>query len=94
MGPSDFKNQLKQVLQSHWFLYVSAFINTTKHRKLVRHDLSVSLKDNREGVRIGSFEYKRVTYPQYWGRDVLVGVVEVKNSLIACARTLNRLCVP
>jgi hypothetical protein len=92
MPQSELKDQLGQLLRSDWFNYVSGFINTTKHRKLVLHGFSVSFEENIAGVRVGAFEYKGKTYPAYWGTEVLQGVVEVKNTVIACGRTLNRLC--
>ncbi len=92
LPPSDLKNQLSKLLASDWYNYVVGFINTTKHRNLVPHKFSVSFESDVAGIQLGSFEYKGKTFPAYWGTEVLKGALEVKNSIIACGRALNRLC--
>jgi len=86
---SPLKTQLTSLLESHWFKYVSAFLNTTKHRRLVKHNMSISLVENNVGAQVGSFEYKGETYPQYWVHESLEGVLTVKNGLVALGCTLN-----
>lgn len=93
LPPSELKDEIGALLASHWFGYVAAFINTTKHRQLVEHAVSVSFEENRAGVRLGKFEYEGTSYPQYWGHEVLAGVADVKNGLLGCGRVLNRVCV-
>jgi len=93
LGESPLKAQLGALLGSSWFTYMSGLINVTKHRQLVRHEVAVSMEENRSGVRIGSFEYKGKAFPAYWGIEVLTGVLEVKNTFVACGRTLNAECI-
>ena len=85
------KDRIGTLIQSYWFRYVVAFINTTKHRRLVQHSTMVSFEESRVGIRIGAFDYDGVSYPAYWGRDVLEGILSVKNDFIGCARSLNAL---
>jgi hypothetical protein len=92
MPNSELKTEIAKVLLSHWFNYVSGFINTTKHRRLVQHRFSISFEENVAGIQIGAFDYNGREYPQYWGPEVLHGVLDFENSIIDCGRTLNALC--
>ena len=89
---SELKTQLGKLLDSDWFNYIVGFINTTKHRRLVQHQFSVSFEHGIAGIRLGAFEYKGRSFPSYWGTEVLQGALEVKNTVIDCGRALNQLC--
>lgn len=93
MPNSDLKMKISKLLLSHWFNYVSGFINTTKHRRLVQHRYSISFEENIAGIKIGAFSYNGHEYPQYWGSEVLNGVLDFKNSVIDCGRGLNEICM-
>lgn len=86
---SALRERLNRLLASHWYRYVSAFINTTKHRQLVEHMTAVSFEEGRSGIRVGAFQYRKSTFPAYWDTEVLEGVIEVKNAVIDCGRFLN-----
>jgi hypothetical protein len=90
---SGLKARLEELLTSHWYSYLAAFINTTKHRQLVRHLISMSVEENRVGIQIGAFSYSGRPFKAYWGNEVLEGAIGVKNSIIACGRLLNSACV-
>lgn len=90
---SRIKDELISLLNTHWFSYVNGFINTAKHRKLIQHGFSVSFQEDRSGVKLGMFKYGGQTYPSHWGSEVLQGVVDLNNSLVACGRTLNSACL-
>jgi hypothetical protein len=83
------RDQTEALLQSHWYGYVSAFVNTTKHRQLVQHLASVSFEEKRAGIRVGAFSYNGKSFPAYWDDQVLEGAIEVKNGVVHCGRTLN-----
>jgi hypothetical protein len=87
---SPLKVRVNELLSSQWYRYVSAFINTTKHRQLVQHMLSVSFAEDRAGICVGAFTYGGTTFDAYWGTQVLEGAIEVKNGIIACGRLLNQ----
>jgi len=90
MPASSLKVKLDGLLKSHWYTYVAAFINTTKHRQLVQHMMTVSIEEDRAGIRIGDFAYNRTKlFKTYWGHEVLEGAIEVKNTIIECGRLLN-----
>lgn len=89
MPACPLKDRLDVLLASHWYTYVAAFINTTKHRQFVQHMMTVSIEENRAGIRIGAFTYGSKSFKSYWGHEVLEGAIEVKNAIIECGRLLN-----
>lgn len=83
------KLTIDELLLSRWFQYVAAFVNTAKHRCLVPHSFSVSLEEGVAGFRIRGFEYKGELFPEYSITEVLEGVLDVKNRVVACGCALN-----
>ena len=81
---------MRTLIDSEWFGYVSAFVNTAKHRYLVRHGFHVSLETGEASIRLEGFEYRGVQYPPYSADDVLKGVIEVKNAVVDCGKLLNQ----
>lgn len=93
MPESSLKDSIEGVLRCYWFKYINGFINTTKHRKLVNHEFRVSFVDDTVGVRIGPFAYNDEEFCGYPLKEALQGTVDVKNSIGACGRALNRYCI-
>ena len=89
LASSDLREEIGQLLESAWFSYVSGFVNTIKHRRLVQHSFTVSFEDNVAGIRIGAFEYRGKSHPPYSVNEVLHGVLDVKNRIVGCGRALN-----
>jgi len=87
---SALRQDMDELLDSYWFKYVSAFINTVKHRRLVQHAFSLSFQENAAGIRIGAFSYRDDHYDAHWGMDVLKGVYELSNRTVQCGIALNR----
>ena len=90
----ELRVKLQELVTSYWFSYLSAFINTVKHRQLVQHQISISFVENVIGIKVGSFEYGGETYQAYWANDFLQGVIEVKNAVIESGRLLNGTLLP
>ena len=86
---SPLKDELKVLLDSYWFGYVSAFVNVAKHRMLASHSFQVGLDDPYTGIRVGAFVYNGTKYPPYKVREFLEGVLEVKNKIVNCGALLN-----
>jgi len=86
---SALRDYVSSTLSSHWYKYVAAFVNTAKHRRLVQHLFSVSIEENRAGVRLGAFSYKSEHFREYWGTEALEGAIEVKNRVVGAGRLLN-----
>lgn len=89
MPESQLRIQIGKLLESEWFEYVTAFINTSKHRYLVPHLFHVSFESGQSEVRIGSFIYNDKTFPEHTARHVLEGLVAAKNRIIECGQALN-----
>jgi len=60
-------------LKSNEFHYLSAYVNTTKHKSLVDSPYVIGLVPGQEkhGLEITSFEYKLKIYPQKWVTDFI-----------------------
>jgi hypothetical protein len=89
LTPSDLKSHVGELLESPWFDYVTAFVNTIKHRRLVPHSFTILPQENFAGMRIGAFEYRGKPYPSYPAIEVLQSVMEVKNRIVNCGRALS-----
>jgi hypothetical protein len=86
----DLKEYVNTVLSLHWYRYTSAFVNVTKHRRLITHNVTVDVHHKKAGFQVLGFDYGGVVYERYWGIDVLQGAIDVKNGLIAAGRLLNK----
>lgn len=89
MPESPLKVQIGELLESEWFEYVTAFINTSKHRYLVPHGFYVSFEGGHSEIRIGGFTYNGKAFPEFTARHVLEGLLVVKNQIIECGQSLN-----
>ena len=85
---SNLRQELDHLIASHWFQYVVAYSNTSKHRALVQQALHLSFADGKAGVRTNAFTYDK-DYPAYSVGDLLDGILEVKNNIVACGSALN-----
>jgi hypothetical protein len=88
---SPLRQRLQVLIGSSWFGYVSAFVNTAKHRQLVPHGFWVSFETGAAGIRLEGFEYEGVRYNSYTAEELLRGVIEVKNSVVDSGKLLNQL---
>ena len=86
---SELKSSLRDLIENQWFLYVSAFVNTAKHRRLVPQSFRVSFEDDTVGIHVEGFEYDGGYYPSYSVRELLSGVLVVKNQVVECGKALN-----
>jgi hypothetical protein len=86
---SALKTRLASLLASAWFRYVSAFVNTAKHHNLIQHAFGVSFVGEGTGIRVEPFEYKGKSFPGYDEKELLLGILEVKNAIIDCGTALN-----
>jgi hypothetical protein len=86
---SPLKKQLQELIESSWFIYLSDFVNTAKHRRLVRQSPVISLEHKKIEIHIDSFEYDGRAHPRYSRKELLIGTLEVKNRVIKCGNALN-----
>lgn len=95
LSESDLRTLLTNLRSSHWFQYLTAYSNTAKHRQLIKTNPSVSFVEDASGLKVEAFRYKfkdfpELSYPAYWGHEVLDGAYEVYKSLLKCGQALNR----
>lgn len=90
LQPSELKDTLVELTDSHWFKFISAFINITKHRRLVPNKFTVFCQDNTSTVMFDAFSYEELSFPAYSSEEILDGALEIKNKIIACGNALNR----
>lgn len=79
--------------QSPKFLYLQAYVNTTKHYSLVDVTHQISLKSSipRYGIQILPFEYKGHSFPKKWAYDFVVQDFKaIRESIICVGNELNR----
>jgi len=88
----DVAQALNNLSNSDAFTYVTAYVNTTKHRRVVDNFASISLDPNppRYGFRIGDFDYKGLDYPKTWF-DTLSEQYRksVQDSIVVIGDSLN-----
>lgn len=90
LSASPLKARFQALLECEWFNHVDAFVNTTKHRRLISHGLTVSFEQNLVGARFADFEYNQKQYEARWAHEVLEGAIEIINAVVTCGRVLNR----
>ncbi len=83
------RDRLQILLDSHWYKYVCAFVNTAKHRYLIRHGYWVSFESGAAEIRLEGFTYNGESYATCSAEDVLKGALEVKNAVVECGNLLN-----
>lgn len=91
LSESLLKANLQQLLISPWFRYVSAFVNTAKHRQLVPHGFFISFETGVANIRLDSFECEGDVFPACTADELLQGILEVKNAIVDCGAQLNDL---
>jgi len=66
--------QIESLQKSNEFKYLSAFVNTIKHRHLLDINFRAERGEgtrNTQGIRFKDFEYKGRNYPVTWATDIL-----------------------
>lgn len=73
IAPNVLTN-LKKILNNNDFIYCEAFCNTIKHRKLIKSTFRAQYGGdyrNEEGLVFVEFNYRNVTYPKTWAKDII-----------------------
>lgn len=74
---SALKQRMLELNSSHWFRYLAAFSNISKHRRLLQSKPSVSFEEGVSGLRVEKFSYTfsskeaETEFPRCWGHDLL-----------------------
>ena len=89
LPPSMLKEYLKEMLDSEAYLYVNSFVNTIKHRNLVKFGTRLDFQEKKGGVQFHGFEYDKNKFPPQWALQVLEKALEVKNRIVKAGNLLN-----
>jgi len=89
LGESELKSHIDIMLGSESFIYIDSFVNTIKHRDLVKSQATLDLREQRSGIRFSSFEYRGKRFPALWAIQVLENALEVKNNIVKSGKLLN-----
>jgi hypothetical protein len=79
--------------QSPRFLYLQAYVNTTKHRSLVdvTHSISFESSDPRYGIKILPFEYKGESLAEKWADDFISqDHAAIREGIVRIGSAVNR----
>ena len=89
LDESPLKKRLEVLRNEPWYLYVSDFVNTIKHRRLMTHRFSVHFDRPGCAIYIDGFEYQGRIHPQYSDTEILKGTIDLYASIIDCGKQLN-----
>jgi hypothetical protein len=87
---------LDDFLKSKQFRYLSAYVNTTKHRSLIPSTYSVSFAENVEpihGLKISEFIYKNVLHNAKWSKEFFEDDINFFETSFASIGNEMNLCV-
>jgi hypothetical protein len=88
---SDLKAHMSQLICDPWFLWLSDFVNTIKHRRLMKHTFLVGIEKPTSEIEIEGFEYNGREHNAYTDLEILKGSLEVKNKVVDCGNALNKM---
>jgi len=89
---SSLKDELDTVLCGFNYQYVNSFINTIKHRNLLKCSHTLDFIDDRSEIKVSNFQYQKNDYEEKWGSEVLTYAYELTNQLINLGESLNEEC--
>jgi hypothetical protein len=64
-------SEMNDFSKSEKFKYLSAYVNTTKHRSLIPTTYSVSFIEPTHGLKITEFKYNNHTYKAKWSKEFI-----------------------
>lgn len=101
---SALKDGMLELNDSHWFRYLGAFSNISKHRRLLQSNPTATFDaDNNievTGLRVEEFTYQfskkeeAVIFPRCWGHDLLEESYTVYRRILELGQELNRHVIP
>ncbi|MEJ2010358.1 MAG: hypothetical protein P8Z30_19760 [Acidobacteriota bacterium] len=88
--------KLNDFLTSKQFQYLSAYVNTTKHRSLIPSTYSISFAENIEpihGLKISEFLYKGVLHKAKWSKEFFKDDINFFTTSFAGIGNEMNLCI-
>ena len=86
---SKLKLDLIDVLNSENYIYVNSFINTIKHRNLLRFPHTIDFVESKSAIKITQFDFNGRHFDERWGLEALICTYELTNQLIELGKQLN-----
>lgn len=92
---SALKQGMLELNSSHWFRYLAAFSNISKHRRLLESKPSVSFEEGVSGLRVEKFSYTysskepEMEFSRCWGHDLLEETYTVYRRILELGQALN-----
>lgn len=92
---SALKRGMQELNSSHWFRYLAAFSNISKHRRLLQSKPTVSFEENVSGLRVEKFSYTfsekegETEFERCWGHDLLEETYTVYRRILELGKALN-----
>lgn len=92
---SAFKQLMQELNSSHWFRYLAAFSNISKHRHLLESQPSASFDEDVIGLRVQEFSYEfnpkepGTVFARCWGHDLLEETYTVYRRILKLGQMLN-----
>lgn len=90
LDDSKLKKALSNLIESKEFEYINGFVNTIKHRNLVKTGSISSNVENKSGIVFVDFEYGGKQFKQMWAEDILDMVMKVQQDFLYCGSILNK----
>ena len=91
LSDSELKSTIVQAISSESYKYVNGFVNTIKHRNLVKFNSVIYLEPLYSiDVFFDSFGYRGTQYPSRSAKDALQSSLDVKNDIISIGESLER----
>ena len=91
---SNLKTQMQELNSSHWFRYLAAFSNISKHRRLLQSKPTALLTENVSGLRVEEFSFRfgqeEITFPSCWAHDLIEEVHTVYRRILMLGQELNQ----
>lgn len=88
---SVLRQEINELTSHYWFQWLSDFVNTIKHRRLMTHTFTLHVDNPSAEILVDGFEYEGREYPAYTDTEILKGTLEVKNKIVDCGNALNRI---
>jgi hypothetical protein len=82
---------IDKLLGSSQFAQLNAYVNTTKHRSLVKTNFSIDFEpDFKYGLKIKAFQYKpKQTFTEVWSEKFLKDGRDIQNKLLIIGNAIN-----
>lgn len=86
------QQEISSFLISDEFKYLDGFVNTLKHRHLLKQEWTMEMISGgpfQIGFRYEGFQYRGESFPKKWGKDLLELRRPIRRGLVGIGRQIN-----